>query len=102
MYDSEAVNQCSSECMTIVSSYLQGNSISIRYEQMLMACVKGSLVEIKCKYFKNPVWQDKWYGFSVKILDDQSPSGVIEQSGDIALDAQKFKPQIIGSRNFQV
>ncbi len=78
MYDSEAVDQCTSSCMTITSSYLQANSITIRYDQMRPACVSGTLIEINCKYFKYPVWQAKWYGFGVKILDDQSPAGVIE------------------------
>lgn len=101
MYDGNAEDQCSSQCMTITSSRLKGTLISIEYVDMLDSCLTGTKITIECAYFRNPIYQDTWHGFYVKTLDEQG--GEIDVSGlNPSLDATQYKPKVLTSNEFIV
>lgn len=103
MYNGDYQNECTSVCMTITSSLLQGSLINIKYTDMLPECFKGKQVVIECSYFRNPIYQDIWYGFFVNIYDNEPKYKAIEKSDMTPyLDARAYTPQVITSRNFLV
>lgn len=69
MYSATAENKCSSTCMTVTYSKLQGGTVVINYEDMKNGCMQGSEITINCKQFYNPITPDLWPGFSVTIYD---------------------------------
>lgn len=101
MYDGDAEDYCTSQCMTITSSRLKGTLISIEYDSMLDECISGKQITIECAYFRNPIYQDIWHGFYVKTLD--TDNGEIDVSGlNPSLDATSYKPKILTSNEFIV
>ena len=56
MYDKEARNKCSSTCMTITSSSIAVEGLSIYYEAMPEPCMRDKEIVIKCTSFYNPIY----------------------------------------------
>lgn len=90
--------------MTITRSLLQVEYLSVYYEDMKNDCMQGTLIEIKCKGFYNPIYKGKWYGFFVNTYDNESPNyKAIEKSDRNAfLDATNFTPSAISIDDFSV
>jgi hypothetical protein len=67
-------------------------------------CIYGrEATVIECKYFKNPVYQDVWYGFYVNLYDNEPTFKAIEKSDMTpALDARNFQAKQISGRDFYV
>ena len=56
MYNPEALNQCTSSCMNIRSSILQGQYLNILYDDMKASCISSTEITIECANFYNPVY----------------------------------------------
>ena len=66
-----------------------------------MADIK-STVEITCKGFLNPIYQDKWYGFFFTTYDNEKKPSQIERSESVAIDARSFVPAKILPSTFYI
>ena len=102
MYNPEALNECSSSCMNIRSSILQGPYLNILYDDMKAACISGSEITIQCASFYNPIYQDKWYGFYVITYDNESRSykAIEKSSSQNFLDTNDYEPYPIPVTGF--
>jgi hypothetical protein len=87
--------------MTVRESALKGTVLKIYYDQMKPECFKGTEIVINCASFRNPIYQDIWYGFDVQTFDGEVASAPIDTS-DLtpSLDARSFKPYIIKHSEF--
>ena len=99
MYNPEAEDKCSSDCMKITNSGLveTSNVIKIDYTQMVDSCIKGQEIMIRCRQFRNPITPNLWTGFRLSYFDNEGNSKrIIEQTSfDLGLDASGFSPDII-------
>jgi len=65
MFNENFKDTCSSPDMDIIDSYpdLVTQSLAIFYKDMLPEKISGQEIRITCHGFKNPIFEDKWYGF---------------------------------------
>jgi len=95
MYSNLAQNKCASDCMDIYMSRTLFGTIRIFYKDMKPSCVKGTPIQINCKQFHNPIYQDKWDNFYVITYDNEKSPKPIERSKSAFLDARNFKAATI-------
>jgi len=77
--------------MDIYMSRTLFGTIRIFYKDMKPECVKGNAVQINCKQFHNPIYQDKWDNFYVITYDNEKSPKPIERSKSSFLDATDYK-----------
>ena len=70
MYNPTANDRCSSSCMRVSNSEIVNDRIIINYDSMIPDCIEGTLIEIQCRNFYNPIVPKKTYGFNVFIYDN--------------------------------
>lgn len=111
MYDPSALNKCRSDMFTVTNSGLQGQRISITYENMLQQYIDQTAgsekIQINCKQFRNPIYPHKKGNFKVYTYDDEtSGTGqgqqIIEDSDEALLDATDYKEAEILENDFLV
>ena len=59
---------------------------------MTEACIKGSPITITCDGYRNPIYQDQWYGYSVEFYDAEANPKLTEKSISTFLDATAYEP----------
>ena len=80
MFNELMVNSCSSPDMRILASKasLVAKQLSIEYENMADNKVKGEVITITCKGFKNPISKGEWPGFKISLFDNEQSKNLIE------------------------
>jgi len=83
---------CTSPDMTIETSRpdLINTSLNIKYKDMTPSKISGQEVTITCQGFKNPIFQDIWYGFIFNLFDSEIFPNSLEVSESVAIDATSF------------
>lgn len=100
MYDENAENECISDELNVVASNFRSGNLRILWTSISPDYVPGNWISITCKGFRNPIHPGQWSGFQLKVFDftrvhDDKFANTITLTGDVAFNADYFKPAIV-------
>lgn len=69
MYDEGAINACISFQLTIQDSHFGQGQLRMHFIDVANGYLIDKEIVVRCKGFRNPIYPDKWTGFTMHIYD---------------------------------